>query len=145
MTSNEKIVMFMEGKNNLIKSYNKKLIYFKVGDKKEILSWSKNDANKIWKIIKKNKNEIGLTILTCPFCLKNIDTYDEDTLDGTVECSNCGYGKRHGKCSKESSTFDKIASFFVQISNTSDTINIDEIFSKKFNNELIKSIEKEGV
>jgi hypothetical protein len=149
MTSNEKIIMFMQGKNDIIKKYNKKLSYFKTGDKKEILSWSKKDANRIWKILKKNKNATGLSTINCPFCIYN----KADCVDN--RCNICGYGKRHHKCYDDNSTYDSIYTFISHLEmELIDTFTKEEInnydspsslfFSKKFYNELIKRIEKEG-
>jgi hypothetical protein len=139
MTSNEKIVMFMEEKNNLIKSYNKELDYFNDGDKEEILlKWSEESADKVWKQLKKEKNETGLNSSNCPFCIYNPYYYGNSDVIIGMDCDTCGYKKRHKKCSKTNSTFNKIVSFFY-----THKIDMDNIFSKKFYNELIKRIEKE--
>jgi len=139
MTSNEKIVMFMEEKSNLIKSYNKELDYFNDGDKKEILEWSKDDANKIWKRLKKNENKIGLNSINHPFCLYNPYYYGNSDVIFGMDCDVCGYKKRHKKCSETNSITYKIVSFFY-----THKIDMDNIFSKKFYNELIKRIEEES-
>jgi hypothetical protein len=146
MTSNEKIVMFMEGKNNLIKGYNKKLTYFKVGDKKEILSWSSEYADRVWKFIKKYKNGAGLSTVNCPFCIYNKMNCDIDS------CVVCKYGKRHGKCYDKDSTYDSIFRFIskleIKLRDSMSDIELEEygstslVFSKNFIMILLNQLKK---
>jgi hypothetical protein len=131
MTPNEKIIMFMEEKSNLIKNHFNTNSYFNDGDKAEILlEWSEESADKVWKQLKNNLPIKSLHIDSCPFCLYN-----------KTDCSNCGYSKRHGKCSTNNlmNDFGKIIVLF------SSAFELYEIFSEQFYNDLIKKIEDKSI
>jgi len=150
MTPNEKIIMFMKEQNKVILSYNKKLKFFTSKDKKEILKWTKEDADRVWEYIKTGKHDSGLDA-ALPFCY-----YSRIYFFGSFGnfCDICEYGKRHKKCWEDLSTHSSICKFWVTIHDDLQKKfpekDIDKckysslMFSKKFYNDLIKSIEKES-
>ena len=131
MTSNEKIIMFMEEKDKCLKSYNKDLNYFNEDDKQDILQWSTEDANNIWTKLTNNEHSYGISKDTCSFCLHN------------KYCSTCTYGERHGKCGIGTScinTYCEIIAFFNKLS-----ISLNFAFSKEFYSNLIEKIEEKSI
>ncbi len=86
-TSKDKIIKYLIEKNDFI--FRKtRLKYFYKADYGEIKGWSDEDCDKIWEtLIHGEKRNIGNL---CPWCI--IRDYKNNT------CSECQYGKRHGKC-----------------------------------------------
>jgi hypothetical protein len=129
MIPNEKIIMFMQAKNDYLKENGCKIKYFLKSDEKEILSWDENEAQGIWNFfIKKKKFFSGISCDNCPFCIYN--DYD---------CDICGYSKRHKKCYYENSTASKISNFFEKI-----YISTNDLPDNKFYKKLINRIENKG-
>jgi len=127
MTPNEKIVMFMQAKNDCLKENGCKIKYFFKSDEKEILSWDENEAQEIWNFfIKKKKFSSGISSDNCPFCIYN-----------DFACNICGYSKRHKKCYYENSTTSKIFNFF----NNKD-ISTSDLLDNKFYRDTINKIKK---
>lgn len=143
MTHQEKLVMFMEGKQKKLKEIfpdDKKWIsYFTEKDKQAILNWNDENANKIWftikRIIKREGNlfEItGLSEFVCPFCMYHYK------MDNPNYCRDCEYGENHGDCNEPDSDYGKIQKVFTEVPiNLSVYTILDDVFYKN----LIKEIE----
>lgn len=85
MTSKEKIIKFMEKKQEVLARHSKKRVYFGVKDKRDIEKWPDKRCDAIWEGLTRD-GYYGAG--SCPFCL----------YLGDEECSECSYGKRHGIC-----------------------------------------------
>jgi len=99
MSYTEKLIAFMEGKKaEIIKVAGAEYgeLYFTEEDAMALLSLSGRKAKEIYTYIQVKIAEgyIGLNQLLCPFC------YIVD-----CGCSECSYGKTHGKCATEGSEY----------------------------------------
>ena len=102
MKDQEKLIRFMNYKQNKISKLGKELDYFNSKDLKDLAELSDTDAkfccDEIKRLVKNNftKKDAGV----CPFCilfrLKN------------GQCSGCPYATRHGFCNNEGSHYEKI-------------------------------------
>lgn len=130
MTYQEKLILFMEGKQKKLKetfpdssvSEN----YFTQSDRKTILNWSDADSQSVWDNIVKNIIEYKVNRLcgeTCPFCISAAD-----------DCYYCNY---HEDCVCIISNFCQITGLFRK----SVQIREDLVFSSDFYENLIKEIE----
>jgi len=90
-----KIINYMEYKKSV--TYES---YFTEKDKQDILQWSSENAQKVWKTIVKNMDHeyAGDVFGTdfCPFCV-----YIDECGDG--KCESCSYGMKHGICDNQGS------------------------------------------
>ena len=95
MTPQEWLVRWMEVKAEYA-DYPK---YFNEGDKQELLALSDELAMRIMLEVKKCSARYYIGAGTCPFCIitRGFDASRFDLMD----CSDCGYGDRHGICKDE--------------------------------------------
>ncbi len=99
ITSNEKLCLFHKAKNEKIKETLRK---YKLGypkdvkpymgpeDYEDIMSWRKEEADRIWNEIVRKCNMFraqGLDSDTCGFCQRY-----------NIICAPCTYATRHGEC-----------------------------------------------
>ena len=100
LTFNEKIIMFMKKKQDLLIELGIKDKYIIKKDEKVILSWEEDKCEKIWKKLIHNINEdlTGLSTETCPFCIENKSS----------TCVGCTYQINHEMCCVDNSTYNKI-------------------------------------
>jgi hypothetical protein len=108
MTAKEKLIRFLEKKNEIVKEMTG-LSYITKEDIEDIKNWKDKNSEKAWETIVLNmemssfrtsKNKIVLPndCFLCPWCI----IYDDE------DCNNCGYKKRHGDCESANSLYKKI-------------------------------------
>ena len=102
MNSTEKLVKFIEMKNEIIE--NKTSIkYINEKDIAEVREWSQDKCKKTYERLKYNIFKMmafDISVTTCPWCLINTKSY----IKG---CEDCGYGKRHVVCYNNNSLYHK--------------------------------------
>lgn len=136
MTANEKLVEFMREKQKRLARIGVGVRYFTEEDAQDLVMLEKETAERIWKTI---KNDIerggacGLTEDVCPFCV----------LYRSKDCRDCGYRKRHGKCSSNRSTYAKVKKIISRETELSYTEEASS-FCNEFYRNLIKQIENES-
>ncbi len=100
MDFKEKIIKFVKAKNDIIK-LNCDVEYITNEDIEDIRKWSKFDCEWTYGQIVSavySLNASGLSETTCPWCINLLDIpYDK--------CEECGYGIRHGICTKKGSLY----------------------------------------
>jgi len=110
MNANEKLIRFMELKQEVLKSLGCNTPYFTKGDAEIIQAWSKEDAKEIWDILEdsiKLFDGKGLRSDVCPFCIYH-------SVKG-IPCQYCKYAKNHGGiCSFRSSSDYNVIIVFLE-------------------------------
>ncbi len=147
---NKLLISFMESKANNLQEMCTipKEWYFQEGDREEILSWSDKEAKKYWEQIEKRilrHQASGITYELCPFCYRNEYNHAITVSKRhNPSCMKCGYGKRHGICTKifthgeEKSQFQKILQTLKD-----EGINIYKTFSNGHYKALIEKLKSE--
>jgi hypothetical protein len=124
MTSQEKLVLFVQAKNDYIKE----LIpdcsesYAVDADIVDLARWPNSVADSVWKaIVDWKPHLLALGTTTCPWCLLS------------KGCDNCMYAKRHKNCLRDNSSFGIINVTFKQHGTEQEEL-------AEFYNELITKI-----
>ena len=123
MTSNEKIVLFLQRKNELLQYALESLqipeedrtSYIVEADLEEIRGWSTATADRVWdQLLDPSK---GGDMSMCPWCLLS------------SSCISCSYGKRHSCCFNEGSTYGELTTLLRtgNISSLSEVDGMDEL------------------
>jgi len=147
---NQLLASFMESKSiNLKEMYTiPQEWYFLEEDREEIMSWPEKDAKKYWEKLEKNifKNQAsGLNYELCPFCYKN-DYNHAITVSKrhNPSCMKCGYGERHGICTKIFNTGEEMSQFQKILQTLKDEgINVYKTFSNGSYKSLIEKLKAE--
>ena len=87
-----------------------RLIYHNEHDAMEISRWNEGIAKKVLKTIYNNIHIVGMDKLAagvCSFCIYRT-LYE---IPFNRNCSQCGYGRRHGFCYENGSTYQIIMQF----------------------------------
>lgn len=99
MTPQEWLVRWMEAKAEFA-DYP---AYFNDEDKQELLALSDELAMRIMLEVKECSARYYIGAGTCPFCI--ITRGFHARLFQSMDCSGCGYGKRHGICDDEEGNY----------------------------------------
>ena len=103
MNDKEKIIKFIQLKNEIIKKESK-INYINKEDIDDIKSWSDDDCKTIYARMTNeiNINKIyGLGFASCPWCI---------LYKKKGECSDCGYGDRYIECGYDDSLYNQYRS-----------------------------------
>jgi len=113
MTYKKKLVKFVKLKKVHIEKFG--FIYADHRDYEDIKSWTEEKCKEIYSAIVNNITigSHGLSDLTCPWCIYR-DLYNLSYSP----CFSCSYGKRHGECLKNFSSYKKYATIEVKYSLT---------------------------
>lgn len=137
MTTQQKLIRFLQAKNKAIYRYTK-LRYIYGSDIQYIEDMDTARANDIWKAIKHNvfyQDAKGLTSQICPWC-------QEKEITNAIDCSECTYGRTHGICFRSKNP-RKYVSHYDHIYQILDSDNIKDykILSNLYYKQLIIRIE----
>ena len=101
MTSQEKLIKFVELKDRIIKRETS-INYIDKGDINEIKKWNRHKCKKVYEQLKLNIRALDIAdfaVGVCPWCIDKSNIGIEK-----CKCKICGYAKRHGDCINDSSS-----------------------------------------
>ena len=103
MTYREKIIDFIKAKNLLVYK-NSNMHYIKMEDVIEIENWSEINCKHVFDRMVKliNSRFTQYDSYSCPWCQYIFNVKFD------LNCDKCNFGKRHGKCDKENSLYQKL-------------------------------------
>ena len=108
MTNKKKLIKFLKLKNSFIKQ-NTQIDYTNEKDINDIKRWSNEKCKQVYNIIYENimhHNAYRLYLDTCPWCILGKIKHG---LCSVKACGECQYGKNHGICGTEGSSYNKYA------------------------------------
>lgn len=126
MNDKEKIIKFLEMKNEIIKKESK-INYIDKEDIEDVKSWSNKKCKTIYQYITDQihiKKVYGIGFSTCPWCILC-------NIYKVKGCTDCGYGERHGECGYGDSLYDLYRSVYL----------IENVLTNKVYKNILKTIE----
>lgn len=134
MTDKEKLIKFMEKKQEIITEFNSEFegMYFNDRDRALIEEWEEDTCKRIWEHTKDNVDlgDDGLYSFTCPFC--HYYTFGSEKVVTRILCTQCKYVNNHGGFNKDSGCGNHWA-----------LITMDEGIHRQFYNDVYQIIIEE--